>query len=224
MSMSNSFRLFLMTQWLSQPIRLTLLRFLILTWPQPPSQPSCPPLLPGCSSACWVPTGSRQMWSFHRAPHRLTRPTTPGPATMESASLGALNFSSVYASIHQGLVRWRACGTAQCSALYHMWYTWALMCAEQCQCATTCRAPPANGGSEGEIESGAGHLDDPALLPDGHNFWHMSPNEDFRMFYGIFRNILFLAPFRLFSPTGAWFAKRPWPSKKRRKKSQQWFI
>ena len=95
-----------------------------------------PSPLPGCCSACWVPTGSRQMWSFHRAPHRLTRPTTPGPATMESAtgtSLEALNFSSVYASIHQGPVRWRAGGTAQCSALYHMWYTWAPMCAEQCQ-------------------------------------------------------------------------------------------
>ena len=34
MSMSNSFRLY-------KAIRLTLLKFLILTWPQPPSQPSC---------------------------------------------------------------------------------------------------------------------------------------------------------------------------------------
>ena len=38
-------------------------------------------------------------------------------------------------------------------------------CAQNSASGTTCRAPPANGGSEGEIESGAGHLDDPALLP-----------------------------------------------------------
>ena len=64
-------------------------------------------------------------------------------------------------------------------------------CAQSSASGTTCRAPPANGGSEGEIESGAGHFFDPALLPDGHNSWHINSNVDSRTFYQILRKFFF---------------------------------
>ena len=84
-----------------------------------------------------------------------TRPTTPGLATMESASMRR---SSHRCTAHYTRVQ---CDGELSSSGEHT-------CTKTGEKVERCivRAwyhmpPPANGGSEGEIESAAGHLDDP---------------------------------------------------------------